>query len=91
MLSNTCIVACQTDIIKYMLHRPILSSRIGKWANALIEYDLTCEPLKYMKGQVVVDFIVEHRINDQLGLNVGYVTFTPWKLHFDGLICKSGL
>jgi hypothetical protein len=23
-------------------------------------------------------------------LNVGYVTFTPWKLHFDGSVCKDG-
>jgi hypothetical protein len=25
---------------------------------------LAYEPLKYMRGQVVADFIVEHRIND---------------------------
>jgi ribonuclease HI len=90
LLSNTCIVACQTDIIKYMLHRPILSGRIGKWAYALIEYDLICEPLKSMKGQVVANFIVQHSIDKQLDLNVGYLTFTPWKLHFDGSVCKSG-
>jgi hypothetical protein len=23
-------------------------------------------------------------------MDVGYVTFTPWKLHFDGSACKSG-
>jgi hypothetical protein len=32
LLSSTCIVACQTDVIKHMLHRPILSRRLGKWA-----------------------------------------------------------
>ena len=37
----------------------------GKWAYALIEYDLTCEPLRSMKGQIVADFIIEHRINDE--------------------------
>ena len=37
LLSSTCVVACQADIIKYMLQRPILSGRIGKWAYALIE------------------------------------------------------
>jgi hypothetical protein len=30
LLSSTCIVACQTDVIKYMLQQPILSERIGK-------------------------------------------------------------
>jgi ribonuclease HI len=73
-----------------MLHRTILSGRIGKWAYALIEYDPICEPLKAMKGQVVDDFIVQHRIDEQLDLNVGYLTFTPRKLHFDGSVCKSG-
>jgi ribonuclease HI len=43
-----------------------------------------------MKGQIVADFIVQHRIDKQLVLDVGYVTFTPWKLHFDGSACRSG-
>ena len=43
-----------------------------------------------MKGQIVADFIVEHRIDKKLDLDVGYVIFTPWKLHFDGSVCKSG-
>jgi hypothetical protein len=30
---------------------------------ALIEYDLSYEPLKSMKDQVVTDFIVEHSID----------------------------
>jgi hypothetical protein len=64
LLSSHCTVASQTDVIKYMLQNPIMSGRIGKWAYALIEYDLAYEPLKSMKGQVVADFIVEHRIND---------------------------
>jgi hypothetical protein len=46
-----------------MLQQPILSGKIGKWAYALIEYDLSYEPLKSMKGQVIADFIVEHSID----------------------------
>ena len=52
----------QTDVIKHMLQKPILSGRIGKWAYALVEYDLACEHLKSMRGKIVADFIVEHRI-----------------------------
>ena len=37
-----------------------------------------------------MDFIVEHRINDKHGLEVGYVTCTPWKLYFDGSVCDDG-
>jgi hypothetical protein len=37
LLSSTCIVTCQADVIKDMLQQLILSGRIGKWAYALIE------------------------------------------------------
>ena len=73
-----------------MLQKPILSGRIGKWAYALVEYDLTYESLKSVKGQIVADFIVEHRINDEHDLEVGYITCTPWKLYFDGSVCDDG-
>ena len=81
---------CQADVIKHMLQKPILSGRIGKWAYALVEYDLAYESLKSIKGQIVADFIVEHRINDERDLEVGYVTCTPWKLFFDGSACDDG-
>ena len=71
LLSSHCTVAGQTDVIKYMLRNPIMSGRIGKWAYALIEYDLAYEPLKSMKGQVVADFIVKHWIDDESRLEGG--------------------
>ena len=80
LLSSTCVVACQADVIKHMLYRPILCGRIGKWAYTLIEYDLTFEPLKTLKGQVLANFIVEHGID--LDDDINYLTFTPWKLYF---------
>jgi hypothetical protein len=58
LLSSHCTVSSQANVIKYMFHNPIMSGRIGKWAYALIEYDLAYEPLKSMRGQVVADFIV---------------------------------
>jgi hypothetical protein len=53
LLSRTCIIACQTNVIGHMLQQLILSGKIRKWAYALIEYDLAYEPIKSMKGQVV--------------------------------------
>ena len=41
LLSSTCVTSCQADVIKHMLHQPILSGKIGKWAYTLIEYDLS--------------------------------------------------
>ena len=55
-----------------------------------MEYDLAYESLKSVKGQIVADFIVEHRINGDHDLEVGYITCTPWKLYFDGSICDDG-
>ena len=68
---------CHADVIKHMLQKPILSGRIGKWAYALVEYDLPNESLGAVRGQIVADFIVEHRINDEHDLEVGYITCTP--------------
>ena len=59
-------------------------------AYALVDYDLACEFLKSMRGQIVADFIVEHRINDVHNLEVGSVTCTPWKLYFNRSVCDDG-
>jgi hypothetical protein len=45
ILSSTCTVVSQHDIMKHMLHKTILSGRMGKWAYSLIEYDLKFEPM----------------------------------------------
>jgi hypothetical protein len=65
LLSSTCVVACQADVIKYMLEKPILSVRIGKWAYALIEYDLAYESLRVMRDQVIANFSFGHMIKDE--------------------------
>jgi len=83
-------VLYQTDVIEHMLHKVILSGRIGKWAYALVEYDLSCEPLKSMRGQIVEDFIVEHQNSEEHDLEVGYIACIPWKLCFDGSVCDDG-
>ena len=73
-----------------MSQKPILSGRIGKWAYALVEYNLSCESLKSMRCQIVADFIVKHRVNDKHDLKIGYTTCTPWKLYFDGSVYDNG-
>jgi hypothetical protein len=40
-----------------------------KWAYSLVEYELSYEPLKAVKGQVVANFIVDHGIQfDDVGM-----------------------
>jgi ribonuclease HI len=81
-------MACQYDVIKHMLLKPIFSGRKGKWAYLLVEYDLVYEPLRSMKGQVVADFIVDHAI--YLDPSVDVVQLKLWGLYFDGLVCSKG-
>jgi hypothetical protein len=60
-----------------MLQLLILSGRIREWAYALIEYDLAYESLKLMKGQVVADFIVGHRIDENKDESFNLVSIHP--------------
>jgi hypothetical protein len=86
--SSSCIVACQYDVIKHRLLKPILSGRIGKWAYALVEYDLAYELLRLLKGQVVADFIVDHAVD--VDHSVNFVQLKLWGLYFDGSVCSKG-
>lgn len=76
-------VSSHFDIIKHMLSKAILHSRIGKLALALTKYSLTYVPLKDMKGKVVTDFIVDHAI---VKTPLNYLEIGPWKLYLNGSI-----
>jgi hypothetical protein len=88
LLSSTCLVVCKHDVVKYILQKPILRGCLGKWAYAMVEYDLVYEPLHARKGQVVADFIVDHMAmgSDEACL----VELKPWNLFFNGSICSKG-
>jgi ribonuclease HI len=88
IISSYCIVAYQYHVIKHMLLKPILSGRIGKWADALVEYDLAYEPLRSMKGQVVANFIVDHAVAVEHLVN--FVQLKLWGLYFNGSVCSKG-
>jgi hypothetical protein len=81
-------VVCHHDVLKYMLHRPILGGRVGKWAYSLVEYDLVYEPLCAMKGQVIADFIVDHAVDSTH--DACLIEIEPWTLYFDGFVCSKG-
>jgi hypothetical protein len=58
LLYSTCVLASQTDVVRYMLQQPILSARIKRW---LITYGLTYESLLAMRGEIIANFIIDHR------------------------------
>lgn len=76
------------DVIKHMLTKHILHSRIGKWVLALTEYSLTYSPLKAMKGKIIIDFIVDHSLVEA---TQNYIGERPWELYFDGSRHKDGI
>jgi ribonuclease HI len=41
-----------------------------------------------MKGQVVIDFVVNHAVD--VDHSVGFVQLKPWELFFDGSVCSKG-
>jgi hypothetical protein len=65
-----------------MLSMPILNGRIGKWILALSEFELRFESAKAIKGQIIANFITEHR--DPL---IDLFEITHWALFFDGSSC----
>jgi hypothetical protein len=67
-----------------MLSMPILNGRIGKWILALSEFELKFESAKATKGQIIADFITEHR-----DPSIDLLEITPWALFFDGSSCAK--
>jgi ribonuclease HI len=68
-----------------MLSMPILNGRIGKCILALSESELKFESAKAIKGQIIADFITEHR-----DPSIDLLEITPWALFFDGSSCGKG-
>ncbi|GKV49877.1 hypothetical protein SLEP1_g56600 [Rubroshorea leprosula] len=82
-------VVAKTDIVKYMLSRPLLIGRIGKWILALSEFNLKYIPQKAVKGQALADFLADHlcldvEADEEKGINLFSISLVPWKLIFDG-------
>ena len=56
LLKHRVYVISQTNLMKYMLNKPVLSGKIGKWLLSLIEFSLVYHPQKSMKRQMLTDF-----------------------------------
>ena len=60
MIKSQVYVVSHTNMIQYMLNRPLIIRRIGKWSLALSEFTLAYFPQKSVKGQALTDFLVDH-------------------------------
>jgi ribonuclease HI len=79
LLNAECVVYSKFDVIKHMLSMPILNGRIGMWILSFSEFELKFESAKAFKGQIITDFITEHR-----DPSINLLEINPWALFFDG-------
>ncbi|KAM1034726.1 hypothetical protein ACFX2A_038968 [Malus domestica] len=89
MLPTVTQVIAHTDVICYMLTRPIVRGRIGKWTMALSKFSLQYVPQKAVKGQALTDFLAQHPSLYEFGGNdveIGMVDthFNYWMMYFNG-------
>nr|XP_028949393.1 uncharacterized protein LOC114821445 [Malus domestica] len=63
-------IIAKTNVIKYMLSKPMLTGRIGKWILALSEFSFQYVPQRAVKGQAIADFLTEHQESQSEVINV---------------------
>ncbi|KAM2784233.1 hypothetical protein COP1_013639 [Malus domestica] len=85
MLPSHIHIIAKTYVIRYMLSKPMLTRRIGKWIVALLEFIFQYVPQRAIKGQAIVDFWAEHQepqdelINSPRTLEVASTWIPPSK------------
>ncbi|XP_050233301.1 uncharacterized protein LOC126681792 [Mercurialis annua] len=85
----------ETDIIKYILSKPYLRNRIGKWAIAMSEFTLVYVPQRAVKGQVLADFLADHpgiTLKEETPdrVDISFFDIDVWKMLFDGSRTSQG-
>ncbi|GKC00335.1 reverse transcriptase domain-containing protein [Tanacetum coccineum] len=75
-----------------MLSNPEVAGRLLKWRFKLEEYDIHYRPRTSVKGQILVDFIVEHPEDDPPDTLIEdkEELLDPWILFTDGSSCIDG-
>ncbi|XP_050233281.1 uncharacterized protein LOC126681773 [Mercurialis annua] len=90
MLPVVVYVLSQTDIIKYILSKPYLRNRIGKWAIDMSEFTLVYVPQRAVKGQVLADFLADHPGITLKEETVTFCDVATWEMWFDGSRTSQG-
>ncbi|KAM2611622.1 hypothetical protein TB2_031682 [Malus domestica] len=94
MLPSVTQVIAQTDVIRYMLTRPIVKGRIGKWTMALSEFSLQYVPQKAVKDQALANFLAQHPSPYGFGGNDVKISMVKmrdnyWTMYFDSSSTSS--
>ncbi|CAL9019057.1 unnamed protein product [Prunus brigantina] len=90
MLPTVVQIISRTDLIKYMLTRPIKRGRIGKWTMALSEFTFQyIVAQKSVKGHALADFLAHHPTQGQeeeteVEIGMAHMEKNYWTMYFDG-------
>ncbi|XP_059628229.1 uncharacterized protein LOC132271015 [Cornus florida] len=95
MLPVVVYIVSQIDLIKYMLLRPLITGRIGKWSLSLMEFSFKYIPQKAVKGRALAEFLVDYPSTEIVTemcdkVDSLYLEHSPWILLFDGSCISDG-
>ena len=76
--------------MKQVLHKPETSGRLMKWAIELSEFDIRYRPKIAIKGQVLVDFVMEFASTEPDTDAQAATDLSAWKLSMDGASNAQG-
>ena len=76
--------------MKQVLHKPETSGRLMKWALELSEFDIRYKPKMTIKGQVLVDFVMEFTPIELSEDTRATPDLPKWKLFVDGAANAQG-
>lgn len=89
MIVTSVQVVSKVNLVRYLLHRPHLNGRLGKWALALMKYQFEHIPQSAVRGQMLADFLAEHPSVEIELAEVSQqemVMSKDWILQFDGSV-----
>ncbi|GJU73950.1 reverse transcriptase domain-containing protein [Tanacetum coccineum] len=77
--------------IKQIMSRPDVAGRLQKWSVMLGEHNITYRPRTSVKGDILVDFLVEKPDENPPNTPVVMTPLEPWTLFTDGSSCVDRL
>ncbi|KAL0287155.1 UNVERIFIED_CONTAM: hypothetical protein Scaly_2774700 [Sesamum calycinum] len=60
--SHSIHLVSKANPLKYVMKKPVLSDRLGRWYLQLQQFEITYTLQKAVKGQVLIDFLADHLI-----------------------------
>ena len=87
------LLVSRLDPLRYLLDRPVMTSRLMRWLVLLIEFDIQYMTQKSIKGSIVADHLASLPVSNDRPIDddfldeqfVSMTSITGWQLYFDGI------